>query len=185
MDIKNSFLIAGSLAVLVLGSCTRHQGESVSRGGLYNNESSVDSEGYTFFKLVHEKAQAETQLANYVQTATASAEAKDLARKIVEMYEPMTTELEELAGSFSVLLPDPGMPGFAVPQHFDADTLGTFDGATYIAHVQHEQAAIMEQFNRLSRNTNKKLREYAKEKVRSVKTLYAAAGGKEDHNGHH
>lgn len=185
MDIKNSFLIAASLAVLVLGSCTRHQGESVSRGALYNNEGSVDTEGYTFFKLVHEKAQAETQLAKYVQTAVASAEAKDLARKIVETYEPMTTELEELAGSFSVVLPDPGMPGFAVPHHFDADTLGTFDGASYIAHVQHEQAAILEQFNRLSRNTSKKLREYAKEKVPAVKTLYAAAGGQEDHSGHH
>src|SRR5690606_41723790 len=92
MNIKNSFLVAASL--LLLGSCARHPGESVRRGTLYNNETNVDSEGYTFFKQVHEKAQFETQLAEYVRKTGASAEAKDLAGKVVETYQPMVAELE-------------------------------------------------------------------------------------------
>lgn len=185
MKIKNNFLIAVSLAVLVLSSCTTHQDDQVRRSTLYNNESKVDTEGYTFFKLVHEKAQLETALAKYVQTTAAFPEAKSLAGTIIETYEPMVAELEELAKSFLVMLPGAGTPGFAVPHHFDTDTLGTFDGAGYIAHVQHEQAVILEQFNRISRNTSKQLKEYANEKMPSVKTAYAAAGGQEDHSVHH
>lgn len=183
MNIKNSFLVAASL--LVLGSCTRHAGEPVRRGTLYNNESHVDTEGYTFFKLVHGKGQFETQLAKHMQSGSASAEAKDLARKIVETYEPIVTELEGIAGEFSVVLPDRGLPGFAVPHHFDTDTLGNVNSAGYIAHVQHEQAAILEQFKRLSRNTNKELQHFAEEKMPAVKALFTAAGGQEEHGAHH
>lgn len=183
MNIKNSFLIAASL--LVLGACARHPGESVRRGTLFNNETNVDSEGYTFFKQVHEKAQFETQLAEYVRTTGASAEAKDLAGKVVETYEPMVAELADFAAGFSVVLVDHGKQGFTVPLHFEADTLGAFDNAGYIAHVQHEQGAILEQFKRLSRNTVADLQHYAEEKMPAVKELFAAAGGHEDHGAHH
>lgn len=171
--------------MLVLGSCARHPGETVSRGTLYNSETTVDSEGYTFFKQVHEKAQFETQLAKYVSTTAASAEAKSLAGKVVETYAPMMADLSDFAATFSVLLVDQGGRGFAVPQQFQADTLGSFDNAGYIAHVQHEQGAILEQFNRLSRNTIADLQHYAHEKIPAVKTLFAAAGGQEDHSAHH
>ena len=183
MNIKNSFLVAASL--LVLGSCARHPGESMRRGTLYNNEANVDSEGYTFFKQVNEKAQFETQLAKYVRTTAASAEAKDLAGKIVETYEPMVTELADFAATFSVVLVNHGGRGFTVPHHFEADTLGAFDNAGYIAHVQHEQGAILEQFKRLSRNTIEDLQHYAEDKMPTVKALFAAAGGREDHGAHH
>lgn len=183
MNIRNSFLVAASL--LVFGSCTTHPGEPVRRGTLYNNESHVDSEGYTFFKQVHEKALFETQLAKYVRTTAASAEAQDLAGKVVEIYEPMAAELADFAAGFSVLLVDHGDQGFAVPHHFEADTLGAFDNAGYIAHVQHEQGAILEQFKRLSRNTVEDLQHYAEEKMPAVKELFAAAGGHEDHGAHH
>ncbi|MEC3881195.1 hypothetical protein [Parapedobacter sp. 10938] len=183
MNIKNSFLVAASL--FVLGSCARHPGEAVRRGTLYNNETNVDSEGYTFFKRVNEKAQFETQLAKYVRTTAASAEAKDLAGKVVETYEPMVAELSDFAAGFSVVLVDRGELGFAVPHHFEADTLGAFDNAGYIAHVQHEQGAILDQFKRLSRNTIEELQHYAEEKMPTVKALYVAAGGQEDHGAHH
>src|SRR5690606_20189740 len=152
MNIKNSFLVAASL--LLLGSCARHPGETVRRGTLYNNETNVDSEGYVFFKSVHEKAQFETELAKYIQSAPASTEAKGLAAKIVETYEPMVAELADFAAGFSVVLVDQEGRGFTVPHHFEVDTLGaSFNNAGYIAHVQHEQGAILEQFKRLSRNT--------------------------------
>lgn len=185
MKLKNNFLVATSLAVFVLGSCTRHSGEPVRRALLYNNESHIDTEGYVFFKLVHEKAQFEAELAKHVQGSTASAEAKNLAAKIAEAYEPVAVELENLASEFSVVLPAPGRPGFSVPHHFDTDTLGNFSSEGYIAHVRHEQAAIIEQLSRVDRNTNKALRQYAEGKLPVVKTLFAAAGGVEDHGAHH
>ncbi|MGV3761948.1 hypothetical protein [Parapedobacter sp.] len=184
MNIKNSFLVAASL--LVLGSCARHPGETVRRGTLYNNESNVDSEGYTFFKRVHEKALFEMAFAKYIQSIPASAEAKELAAKVAETYEPMIAELAGLASEYSVVLTERTEPDFVVPHHFETDSLGTFDNAAgYVAHVQHEQGAILEQFERLTRNTNKKLQEYALEKVPTVKAVFAAAGGQEDHGAHH
>src|SRR5690606_23085592 len=99
MNIRNSMLVAAS--VLVLSSCTRHPGEAVRRGTLYNNEIlDVDTEGFTFFKRVHQKAQFEASLAEYVQSSGASGEAKALAGKIADAYGPMVAELEALAGTF-------------------------------------------------------------------------------------
>ncbi|WP_262245981.1 DUF4142 domain-containing protein [Parapedobacter soli] len=185
MNAKNNFLAAASLAVLVLGSCARPSGEQVSRSTLYNDETKVDTEGFVFFKTVHEKAQFETQLAQYVQAGAASAQAKDLAAKVIETYEPIAAELEDLAADFFVLLPHPGTAQFAAADHFESDTLGTFDNAAYIAHVQHEQAAIIDQFSRVSRNTSKQLQDYVEEKLPAVKAVFAAAGGQQDHSAHH
>jgi len=183
MNIKNSFLVAASL--LVLGACARHPGESVRRGTLYNNETNIDSEAFTFFKRVHEKALFETAFAKYIQSIPASTEAKGLAAKVAETYEPIIAELAGFASEYSVVLTERTEPDFVVPHHFETDSLRTFDNAGYVAHVQHEQGAILEQFERLTRNTNKELQEYALEKVSTVKAVFAAAGGQEDHGAHH
>ncbi|GGC17950.1 hypothetical protein GCM10011386_07370 [Parapedobacter defluvii] len=184
MKFRKIVLMALPLAVAA-SSCTRHAGESESRTKLYNNATDVDSEGFSFFKSVHKKATFEVGLANYVQSSPASAEAKKLAAGIVETYEPIIAELEDMGASFHVILPDPGVPAFAVPHHFAADSLGGFDSKGYIAHAQHEQGAILEQFNRIDRNTSKVLKTYAKEKLPAVKEVFALAGGHEEHGAHH
>lgn len=166
-------------------SCTRHAGEPVNRSELFSNATGVDSEGFTFFKSVYQKASFEVELAKYVQSTSASAEAKKLAAGIVQTYEPMIAELEEFATSVHVILPDPGTPAFAVPHHFAVDSLGSFDSNGYITHAQHEQGAILNQFNRIDRNTSKALKAYAKEKLPAVKEVFALAGGKEEHGAHH
>lgn len=170
---------------IVAGSCTRHAGESTTRTRLYSNATDVDSEGFSFFKSVYKRAKAEVELAKYVQSSSASAEAKKLAAGIVETYEPVLSELEDLGTSFHVVVPDPSVPAFAVPHHFAADSLGGFDSKGYIAHAQHEQGAILEQFNRIDRNTSAKLKAYAKEKLPAVKEVFALAGGHEEHGAHH
>ncbi|MGK6349666.1 DUF4142 domain-containing protein [Parapedobacter sp. DT-150] len=185
MSFRNVSFIAAFASAITLGSCAKHPGEPVSRAVLYNNATNADAEGYIFFKSVHQKAEFETQLAKHVQGSSASAKAKELAGKVVAIYEPIGAELESLAEAHLVVLPDPGMPGFAVPPHFSADSLGSFDSEAYIAHVQHEQATILEQLNRADRNTDKNLRNYAKEKLPAVKELFALAGGQEDHGAHH
>ncbi len=184
MKFRNIVLMALPLA-LAVSSCTRHAGEPISRTRLFGNATSVDSEGFTFFKSVYQKASFEVELAKYIQSSPASAEAKKLAAGIVKTYEPLIVELEEFGTSFHVILPDPSMPSFEVPHHFAADSLGGFDSKGYIAHAQHEQGAILEQFNRIDRNTSKALKAYAKEKLPAVKEVFALAGGHEEHGAHH
>ncbi|WP_188508541.1 DUF4142 domain-containing protein [Parapedobacter pyrenivorans] len=178
-----SFVAAFS-AVALLGSCSR-SGEPVGRNKLYLNATDTDSEAFTFLKTVHEKAVFETELAKYVASTSASSEAKTLAADVVKTYDAIIPELEELAATFHVVLPSPGMPAFVLPDQFLADSLASFDNAAYAGHVQHEQEAIRAQFERLSRNTISELRVYANEKLPAVKTLFAAAGGEEDHGAHH
>lgn len=178
-------LFATFAAVLVLGSCTRHAGEPVSRTKLYANATNVDLEGFIFFKTVYAKAVFEMQLARAVLSAPASGKAKELAGQVVETYEPIIPELEELSTASYVILPDPGMPEFAVPHHFTADSLGHFDSEGYIEHVQHEQGAVAGQLDRAARNTSKALRHYAHEHLPAVKKLFVSAGGTEDHQAHH
>ncbi|MBK1439467.1 hypothetical protein JHJ32_05680 [Parapedobacter sp. ISTM3] len=185
MNFKHISRIAGLSLVVAISSCTRHAGEPVSRAVLYNNETDVDTDGYVFFKLLHEKAKFETQLATYVQSAPASSAAKELAAKVIETYEGMIPELESLAEAHFVVLPDPGMPGFSVPHHFSTDSLGSFSSEAYIAHVQHEQGTILEQLRRAERNTAKTLRTYAHEKLPAVEEVFALSGGKADHGAHH
>lgn len=176
--------MAFPLAVAV-SSCARHAGEPMSRNRLFWNATGVDSEGFTFLKSVYQKSAFEVELAKYVQSSPASAEAKKLAAGIVQAYEPLVAELEELGNSFHVILPDSGTPAFAVPHQFAADSLGGFDSNGYIAHAQHEQAEILEQFDVADRNTVKSLRAYAAEKLPAVKEVFALAGGHEEHGAHH
>lgn len=172
-------------AVTLLGGCSQ-SGEPFGRHKLYLNATDTDSEAFTFMKTVHEKAVFETQLAKHVAAApTVSPEAKALAADVVKTYEPIIPELEELGVEFHVILPSPGMPGFALLRQFETDSLTNFNSAAYIAHVRHEQGALLEQFERLHRNTVSELRAYAAEKLPIVKTLFAAAGGDADHGAHH
>ncbi|MFC7523630.1 DUF4142 domain-containing protein [Parapedobacter sp. GCM10030251] len=184
MKLRNIFLMALPL-VAAVSSCTRHAGEPAKRSLLLNNETNVDTEGYLFFKLAHEKAVYEVQLAKYVQSVGASAATKNLASKISDLYGEMIPELETLASAFHVVLPDPGIPGFSMPHHFATDSLTGFNNEAYTAHVQHEQGAILEHFNRVSRNTSKTLKAYANEKLPAVKEVFALAGGHEEHGAHH
>ncbi|SEL90560.1 hypothetical protein [Parapedobacter koreensis] len=185
MNFKHISWVVASLLVVGLSSCSRHAGEEVSRNKLYSNATDVDAEGFTFFKSVYTKAVFETQLAEYVQSAPASPAAKELAGNVVATYEEAIPELENLATAFYVILPDPGAPVFAVPHHFTTDSLGSFNSEAYIAHVQHEQGAILEQLGRAERNTVKPLRAYAHEKLPAVEELFALAGGEADHGAHH
>ncbi|MFC3199281.1 hypothetical protein ACFOET_16785 [Parapedobacter deserti] len=185
MKLRNTFFVAASLAVLAFGSCRQHPGESVSRDILYYSATRIDTEGYVFFKSVHAKVVQETQLAKEVQSAQASPKAKEIAAKVIDTYQGVASDLESYAREHYVVLPDAATPPFSVPHHFHPDSLGSFNSEAYIAHVQHEQEGILEQFGRAERNTAKSLRSYAKEKLPAVRELFVLAGGQEDQGAHH
>src|SRR5690606_32894371 len=109
MRLHTISFVAAFGAVTLLGGCG-HSRESVGRDKLYNNATNADSEAFTFLKTVHEKAVFETQLATYVQSAPASSAAKELAAEVVKTYDAIIPELEDLAATYYVILPDPGMP---------------------------------------------------------------------------
>lgn len=181
--------LVAACAVFSLSSCIKHPGEPVRRDVLYNNETDVDSEGFSFFKFVHETAVYEVGLANQVQSTTTSAKARELANKVIETYEPIIPELEKLAGEAYVVLPDPGAVAWAAGRAgAPGDSLqmaNAVNEANYIAHVQERQRLILDQFNRIDRNTHRGLSRYATEKLPVIQELYAMAGGSEDHGAHH
>ncbi|WP_257658222.1 DUF4142 domain-containing protein [Parapedobacter lycopersici] len=190
MKLDKISLIA-ACAVFTLGSCVRHSGEPMGRASLFNNKTGVDSEGFSFFKSVHEAAAYEVDLANRVGASATSPEVKKLASQVVETYQSILPELVEIATVEYVILPDPGALALeSVSADSTTDSLSTAGTITvaeqdYIAHVQHKQAMILEQFNRASRNTNKQLRNFAAAKLPAVQELYALAGGEADHGAHH
>lgn len=178
------FFIAAIGGVLFLGSCG-NSSEKANKSLLYNNATSVDSEGLDFFKTVHEKAGFELALAKHAASASTSTEVKALAAKVTEVYGEMIPELERIATEASVVLPDPGTPAFQIPEKLALDSLGGFDNQTYLDHFVHVQKDILNQFKRADRNTYIPLNNYAGDKLPVIKELYAMAGGEEDHGAHH
>ena len=190
---KISLVAAG--AVFLLGSCTRHSGEPVGRAVLFNNKSNVDTDAFDFYKTVHGTAAYEIGLAGEMSSKATSAQVRELAGKVVEIYESVLPELEELASSEHVLLPASGTVRWeptetdttagdslqvAATQQTDAIT-----EQNYVAHVKHEQERILTQFNRAARNTNTHMRAYAAEKLPLIQELYTLAGGEAGHGAHH
>src|SRR5690606_20000677 len=176
MKLKNMLLMALPLAVAAT-SCTRHAGEPARRSLLFNNETNIDSDGYLFLLSVHEKAVSGVKAAEQIQSASAPEATKALASKINSLYGEMIPELEKLAEDFHVLLPDPGLPGFSMPHHFSSDSVSSgIDNESFLAYAQHEQGAILDQFQRVDRNTSKVLKKYAREKLTAVKEIYKLAG---------
>lgn len=189
----------GALGIgIAYTSCGYSTGEMTKRQ-LYNNETFVDSEGFTFFKTVYEKAAYELAHARYALTQGGTAESRALAEKIIATYTDMLPELEQLAANKHVIVPDPGALSFnaetAVADLEPTNTLQTdslestqpivaFDGAAYIAHVQKEQAEILNQFTRASRNTDQDVRKYTGDRLEAIKEIYVLAGGEVSESAH-
>lgn len=186
------FLI-GALGIgIAFSSCGYSDGQMTKRQ-LYNNETFADSEAFTFFKTAHEKAAYELAHARYALEQGATADSRALAEKIIAVYSEMLPELEQLAADKQVIVPDPGALVFKVESEditVDTDSLTTvetrsFDGSAYVAHVQKEQAEILNQFQRASRNTDKDVRKYCTDRLETIKEIYTMAGGEIDDNSHH
>jgi|GEM_PF-882514 len=185
----NKISLVAACAVVSLSGCVRHPGESVRRDVLFSNETDVDSEGFTFLKVVHETAVYELALANQIQSTAASPKAREVANKVIAVYEPIVPDLEQLAGESFVVLPDPGAVAWTTGRAgAPGDSLqmaGAVNETNYLAHVQERQKMLLDQFNRVNRNTHRQLRRYAADKIPAIQELYALSGGAADHGAHH
>lgn len=200
------FLIGAMAITVTFASCGYDNGK-VGKEQLYNNATFVDTEGFRFFKTAHEKAAYELAHAQYALSQGVSGEAQVLAEKIVGTYADLLPELEELGVAKQVIADDPGAFVFNAEEHYELitaepivaeelegeaapavtenTTSTAFNSEAYIAHVQKEQAAILDQFERASRNTDKDLRKFATDRLDIIKEIYTLAGGHVDEHAHH
>lgn len=177
---KPNLLAVVALGLSVFFASCNSEGQA-NKQQLYNNATKVDSEGYAFFKTVHEKASYELAYAEY---AAANGAPAALTDNIKALYSEILPQLEALAADAHVIVPAPGQLVFAA-EELQSDSTQTFVASEYQDRFVREQQALVDQFKRASRNTYKPLRAYAQETLPRVQQLYADAGGAADHGAHH
>ncbi len=198
----NTILVAGACAsVLFTTSCQPSMGERQLK---YTHTTLVDKDAYNAIRIIGGKVPYELDYASHVE-ANGTSEDKALAAKVQATFAGMLAELDTLATKNQVDFPVLGAKQFkaensehtaehvaatdstAAVAHTDHAEHGHAHGAAdhYQHHVQHEVASIKDQFTRLSRNTNKELRDYAASKLEALSELYKQAGGTEEAGGHH
>lgn len=193
----NTFLIAAACAgTLLATSCSPSANEKQLK---YTHTTLVDGDAYQFFQIVGEKVPYEIGYAAYVEGTSTSAQIKTLAGTIREEFASILPDLNELAADKQVDFPIRGAQAFVSPDsvHAVVNTLDTTQAVTqaqpvavnsdedYLNHAKLQLAEIKKQFKRLSRNTDKDLRDYAASKLETIDELYQLAGGKLDAHAHH
>ena len=140
-----------------------------------------------------------------------SAKAKEVAGKVAQVFGEILPQMDSLATKFHVDFPIRGVELYSTETATaatpaapvaEADTAAhdsavdaepvvlakhadVYSDDAYLQHIQHQVAVVKEQFRRLSRNTNKELRDFAQGKAETIAELYTAVGGKEDAHAHH
>jgi len=158
----------------------------------YTHTSRVDGDAFHFFQVVASKVPYEVGYASHVNTVGASSKAKAVATEIEKVYGDLFPQLESIATEFYVEIPLRGAAKFVTDEgtvdaqdSTEVAPVVVFNEESYLKHTVEEQALVIEQFKRLSRNTNKKLRDFAVEKLPALEELYVSSGGvieKEDHH---
>lgn len=195
----NTLLIAAACAgTFMMTSCNPTAQENQLK---YTHTTLVDGDAYQIFQIVGEKIPYEADYATYAEGVASSAQAKELAGKVKEVFTDIIPNLDTLATRFQVGFPIRGAKEFSASTELQAvavtetDSTATdvapaplakvYSDESYVHHVQHEVAEIKKQFKRLSRNTNKDLRDYAASQLERLDELYKLAGGQEDDHSHH
>lgn len=195
----NTLLIAAAFAGTFLTmSCNRTAQEKQLK---YTHTTLVDGDAYQIFQIVGAKMPYEVDYATYAEGVASSAQARELAGKVKEVFTDILPNLDELATKNQVDFPIRGAKEFEAPIEnqsvVEADSIQTdaavapavvaetYSNEGYVLHVRNELAEIKKQFKRLSRNTNRELRDYAASQLDRLDELYKLAGGQEDEHAHH
>lgn len=183
---RNRLFLIGAIAIgSVAASCGYSDQNKITKQQQYNNATHVDTEGFRFFKTTYEIAAYELDHAQYALSQGVSGEAKAIADQIVATYTGLLPELEQLAITKQVIVPDPGALVFAEPEVAAEDSVAApFDAAAYVLHVQKQHEELINQFNRASRNTDPDLRKIGTEKIAAIKDIFTLAGGHLEESAH-
>ena len=206
----NTLLVVAAIASTSLSSCVfKTANENQLK---YTHTSILDGDAYAFFRKVGSIAPYEVSYAKHVGTV-GNAQAKDAANKVSQFFSEMIPQLDTLATKFHVDFPILGTEEYKATAEIHAthapaveavDSTGTqiaiehaaheedaagshhaYSDEHYMHHIQHQVGLVKEQLKRLSRNTNKDLRDFAQSKTEEVAQLFTAIGGKEDAHAHH
>jgi len=203
----NTLLVAAALASTSLSSCVFNTAEEHQLK--YTHTTLVDGDAYAFFRQVGSIAPYEVSYAEHVATV-GNAQAKDAAAKAAKFFSDILPQMDTLATKYHVDFPILGTEKFtgagheniavepnAAPVVVNDSTIAdsaapvllqhaeVYSDQEYLSHIQHQVALIKEQFSRLSRNTNKDLRDFAQAQTETIAQLFTAVGGKEDAHAHH
>ena len=139
-----------------------------------------------------------------------NTQAKDAAEKITSFFNEILPQMDSLATKNQVVFPILGTQEYAAaettavveeemestPVEDSLDTVAlveepatrtaeSYSDEVYLKHVQEQVAVVKEHFRRLSRNTNRELRDFAQSKTETVAELFTAVGGEEGAGTHH
>lgn len=203
----NTLLVAGVLASATLSSCVFKTAEENQLK--YTHTTLVDGDAYAFFRQVGSIAPYEVSYAEHV-SQVGNAQAKDAAAKVSKFFGDVLPQLDSLATKYHVDFPilgtekytgsgseniavEPNAAPVVVEDSTIADSVApvvlqhaaVYSDQAYLTHIQHQVALVKEQFRRLSRNTNKDLRDFAQAQTETVAELFTAVGGKADAHAHH
>lgn len=197
----NTLLAIAVLASTSLSSCVFNTANE--RQLKYTHTTLLDGDAYAFFRQVGSIAPYELSYAEHV-AEVGNAQAKDAAAKITSFFNEILPEMEVLATKNQMDFPILGTQLYeAAPQaesealSLESDSLDTapatasteavpaYSDEEYLAHVQEQIGIVKEQFRRLSRNTNREVRDFAVSKNEAVAELYVAVGGQADAHAHH
>lgn len=170
----------------------------------------VDGDAYAFFRNVGSIAPYEVSYADHVSKA-GNPRAKEVAGQVSQFFVELLPEMDRLATKFHVDFPILGTAEYQDSQNENQEVIhlsdstnlddsaaltdikqqeqvisnSTYSDEAYLHHVQDQIAIVNLHFKRLSRNTNKELRNFAQSKTETVSQLYTAIGGEEDAHAHH
>ncbi|MBV2226858.1 MULTISPECIES: hypothetical protein [Sphingobacterium] len=203
----NTLLVAAVLASTSLSSCVFKTADENQLK--YTHTTLVDGDAYAFFRQVGSIAPYEVSYAEHVATV-GNAQAKDAAAKAAKFFSDILPQMDSLATKYHVDFPilgtekftgegqeniavEPNEAPVVVNDSTIADSAAplalqhakVYSDQEYLSHIQHQVALVKEQFRRLSRNTNKDLRDFAQSQTETVAQLFTAVGGKADAHAHH
>ncbi|MGO1245353.1 MAG: hypothetical protein ACTHZ1_06880 [Sphingobacterium sp.] len=203
----NTVLVAALLASTSLSSCVFKTASE--RQLKYTHTSLADGDAYAFFRQVGTIAPYELSYAEHV-TKVGNTQAKDAAEKITSFFNEILPQMDSLATKNQVVFPILGTQEYAAaettavveeemestPVEDSLDTVAlveepatrtaeSYSDEVYLKHVQEQVAVVKEHFRRLSRNTNRELRDFAQSKTETVAELFTAVGGEEGAGAHH
>lgn len=183
----NTLFVAAICAGTLLSSCVNKTAQE--RQLAYTQATLVDGDGFTAIQIIGEAVQTGVQ---YAERAEANGETA--ATQVKAYYDQLIPELDRVATMLQMDFPIKGIPaidgGEVVATTADTDSTATVDAQIarefdYTQHAQHEVAEIKKQLERLTRNTNKDIQDFAKNQLPLAIELYKEIGGKEEAHAHH
>ncbi len=182
----NTLFVASVCASALFASCNPKT--ATDNQLKYTHTTLADGDAYHFYQVVGSKVNYELDYATSFAQSANSAQAKQVAAKVKEVYGAIIPLMDSLAIVNHVDFPIKGAERFVAATADSTSAAATAVAHTdedYVKHVLKQTTAVKTQFERLSNNTNEGLRDFARAQMANVNDLFTLAGGKADAHAKH